>query len=161
MLGNDTRQARHEIAKALAFAAYARPVSAQDVRQVCNVSVQEKVFALTDACAEGQRARALSLLREQLRENSEGALLGMLARQFRNLIIARESLSQRGSEQDISAACGVPLFAARKLVQQARRFELERLVSLVQRLDELDGAIKSGQSAADTGLELFIAQLSA
>ncbi len=161
MLGNDTRQARHEIAKTLAFAAYARPVSAQDVRQVCNVSVQEKVFALTDACAEGQRARALSLLREQLRENSEGALLGMLARQFRNLIIARESLSQRGTEQDISAACGVPLFAARKLVQQARRFKLERLVSLYQRLDELDGAIKSGQSAADTGLELFIAQLSA
>ena len=55
----------------------------------------------------------------------------------------------------------MPLFAARKLVQQARRFELERLVSLYQRLDELDGAIKSGQSAADTGLELFIAQLSA
>lgn len=159
MLGNDTRQARHEIAKALAYAGYARAVSAEDVRLVCNVSVQEKVFALTDACAEGQRARALSLLREQLRENSEAALHAMLARHFRNLVIASETLAGKGTEQDISAACGVPLFAARKLVQQARRFPVERLVRLYQRLDELDAAVKNGQSAADTGLELFIAKL--
>ena len=36
---------------------------------------------------------------------------------------------------------------------------IERLVRLYQQLDNLDAAIKNGSSAADTGLELFIAKI--
>ena len=107
MSGVDTRQAGMEISKLLAYVNWERPVRGSDVEAVCIVTSQQSVFDFVDALSQGNAQRAQKLLHRLLENEEAFSLWGMVVRQFRLLIQAREILDGRGNKDDVARALSV------------------------------------------------------
>ena len=159
MVGVDTRQAGMEIAKLLAYVNWARPVTAQAVEAVCIVTSQQSVFDFVDALANGNGKSAQHLLHRLLESEDEFALWGMVVRQFRLLIQAREILDARGNQNDVARALGVHPFVAEKTTQQAARFSMESLESIYRKLLRIDEGVKTSQLTLDLAMDTLVVEL--
>ena len=159
MVGVDTRQAGMEIAKLLAYVNWARPVTAQDVEAVCIVTSQQSVFDFVDALANGNGKSAQHLLHRLLESDDEFALWGMVVRQFRLLIQAREILDARGNQNDVARALGVHPFVAEKTTQQAARFSIESLEYIYRKLLTIDEGVKTSQITLDLAMDTLVVEL--
>jgi DNA polymerase-3 subunit delta len=159
MVGVDTRQAGMEIAKLLAYVNWARPVSVQDVEAVCIVTSQQSVFDFVDALANGNGKSAQHLLHRLLESEDEFSLWGMVVRQFRLLIQAREILDSRGTQNDVARMLGVHPFVAEKAAQQAARFSIESLEYIYHKLLTIDEGVKTSQITLDLAMDTLVAEL--
>ena len=159
MVGVDTRQAGMEIAKLLAFVNWARPVTVEDVEAVCIVTSQQSVFDFVDALANGNGKSAQHLLHRLLESEDEFSLWGMVVRQFRLLIQAREVLDGNGNKDDVVKALGVHPFVAEKAAQQASRFSIESLESIYHRLLTIDERVKTSQVTLDLAMDTLVVEL--
>jgi len=159
MVGANTRQAGMEIAKLLAYVNWARPVTVQDVEAVCIVTSQQSVFDFVDALANGNGKAAQHLLHRLLESEEEFALWGMVIRQFRLLIQAREILDNRGTQNDVARALGVHPFVAEKAAQQASRFSIESLEYIYRQLLKIDEGAKTSQTTLDLALDTLVVEL--
>jgi DNA polymerase-3 subunit delta len=159
MVGVDTRQAGMEIAKLLAYVNWARPVTSQDVEAVCVVTSQQSVFDFVDALSNGNGKVAQHLLHRLLESGDPFSLWGMVIRQFRLLIQAREILDGRGNKDDVARALGVHPFVAEKTTQQAGRFSVESLEYVYRKLLAIDEGVKTGQVTLDLALDTLVVEL--
>ncbi len=159
MVGVDTRQAGMEIAKLLAYVNWARPVTVQDVEAVCIVTSQQSVFDFVDALANGNGKAAQHLLHRLLETEDEFSLWGMVIRQFRLLIHAREMLDGRGNQNDVARALGVHPFVAEKAAQQAARFSIASLEYIYHKLLTIDEGVKTSQVTLDLALDTLVMEL--
>ncbi len=159
MVGVDTRQAGMEIAKLLAYVNWARPITSQDVEAVCIVTSQQSVFDFVDALANGNGKSAQHLLHRLLENEDAFSLWGMVVRQFRLLIQAREILDNRGNQNDVARALGVHPFVAEKTTQQATRFSIESLESIYHRLLSIDEGVKTSQITLDLAMDTLVVEL--
>jgi len=159
MVGVDTRQAGMEIAKLLAYANWARPVTGQDVEAVCIVTSQQSVFDFVDALANGNGKSAQHLLHRLLEGEDEFSLWGMVVRQFRLLIQAREILDGRGNKDDMARAVRIHPFVAEKAMQQAAHFSIESLEDIYRHLLKIDEGVKTSQVTLDLALDTLVVEL--
>src|SRR5215207_2702947 len=159
MVGVDTRQAGMEIAKLLAYVNWARPINSQDVEAVCIVTSQQSVFDFVDALANGNGKNAQHLLHRLLENEDAFSLWGMVVRQFRLLIQAREILDGRGNKDDVAKALGVHPFVAEKTTGQAARFSIESLESIYRKLLKIDEGVKTSQMTLDLALDTLVVEL--
>ena len=159
MVGVETRQAGMEISKLLAYANWARPVTSQDVEAVCIVTSQQSVFDFVDALSNGNGKSAQYLLHRLLESEDLFSLWGMVVRQFRLLIQAREILDGRGNKDDVARALGVHPFVAEKTTGQAARFSIESLESIYRKLLKIDEGVKTSQLTLDLALDTLVVEL--
>jgi DNA polymerase-3 subunit delta len=159
MVGVDTRQAGMEIAKLLAYVNWARPVIGSDVEAVCIVTSQQSVFDFVDALSNGDGKSAQHLLHRLLETEDPFSLWGMVVRQFRLLIQAREILDGRGNKDDVARALGVHPFVAEKATQQAAHFSMESLEAIYHRLLKIDEGVKTSQITLDLALDTLVVEL--
>src|SRR5512139_286246 len=159
MVGVDTRQAGMEIAKLLAYVNWVRPINSQDVEAVCIVTSQQSVFDFVDALSNGNGKSAQKLLHRLLETEDLFSLWGMVVRQFRLLIQAREILDGRGNKDDVARALGVHPFVAEKTAGQAARFSIESLESIYRQLLKIDEGVKTSQLTLDLALDTLVVEL--
>ena len=159
MVGAETRQAAQEIAKLLAYVNWAQKITLPDVEAVCILTAQQSVFDFVDALAAGNGKRAQSLLHRLLQSEDPFSLWGMVVRQFRLLIQAREILDGRGNKDDVARALGLHPFVAEKTTGQAQRFSIEALEGIFRRLLDIDEAVKTGQSPLELALDVLVMEV--
>lgn len=159
MVGVDTRQAGTEIAKLLAYVNWARPVTSVDVETVCIVTSQQSVFDFVDALSNGNSKSAQHLLHRLLETEDPFSLWGMVVRQFRLLIQAREILDGRGNQNDVARVLGVHPFVAEKTTQQATRFSIESLESIYRELLRIDEGVKTSKITLDLAMDTLVVEL--
>ncbi|HEY2981372.1 MAG TPA: DNA polymerase III subunit delta [Anaerolineales bacterium] len=159
MAGVDTRQASQEIAKLLAYVNWARPVKVGDVEAVSIVTAQESVFDFVDALAMGNGGAAQHLLHRLLESDDPFSVWGMVVRQFRLLLQAREILDARGGKEQVASALGVHPFVAEKTAGQAKRFTLPVLEAIHHKLLGIDEAVKTGQVTLDLAMDMLVVEL--
>jgi len=159
MVGVNTRQAGQEIAKLLAYVNWERQVEVQDVEAVSIVTAQESVFDFVDALAGGDGKSAQHLLHRLLESEEAFSLWGMVVRQFRLLLLAREVLDARGGKNEVARALGVHPFVAEKTTAQARGFTLPVLERIYHKLLEIDEGVKTSQLTLELALDMLIVEL--
>lgn len=157
-IGNDTQMAALEIDKLLTYVDHKRPVEAQDVEELTAQGSQVDVFAMVDALANGNSRQAIGLLHRLLEEQDPLSLFGMITRQFRLLIQARELMDEGRGGQIMTEMHQAP-FVADKLAGQARRFSMAQLEDIYHRLLTVDEAMKTSQMPPDLALDTFVAEL--
>lgn len=158
-VGEDTRIAAQEITKLLTYVNFERPITLVDVEQASIVSAQGSVFDLVDSLGQGDGRKAQRLL-HQLLENEEAfEFWGMVIRQFRLLLQAREILDENGSQLEVQQELGLHEFVAGKVTAQARRFSLPTLEAIYHKLLEIDEGAKTGQITLDTALDALVVEL--
>jgi len=159
MVGEDTRIASQELTKLLTYVNFARPVTLLDVDRVSIVSAQGNVFELVDALGQGDGKKAQRVLHQLLEEEEAFELWGMVIRQFRLLLQARELLDARASIVDVQKALGLHEFVAQKVTNQAKRFPLSALESIYHKLLEIDEGAKTSQVPLDLALDMLVVEL--
>lgn len=117
------------------------------------------IFSLTDALGERNAVKAMQEFQLLTEKSDVMELSGMIHRQFRLLIQAREIIDEGGSVQQIEKELKVLNFVARKLYTQAQRFSMRQLVEIFSRLLDIDEGIKTGGMPGQTAYELLIADL--
>lgn len=156
LVDNDPRLAEKEIEKLLAYVNYRRPVEYDDVEAVTADIGQGDIFAMVDALGSRDGQRAMSMLQRLLEYQDYYSIFGMIVRQFRLLIQARESLDEGKQKADIQRELRLHPYVAEKLLGQARRFALPELERVYRRLLEIDEAVKTSQMPERLALETFV-----
>ncbi len=161
LVGVDTRQAGMEIAKLLAYVNWERQVEVQDVEAVSILTAEESVFDFVDALSSGDGKSAQRLLLRLLESEDPFSLWGMVVRQFRLLLMAREVVEAGGGKNEVKAALEVHPFVAEKTFAQARSFTLPVLERIYHELLEIDAGVKTGQFTLELALDMLTVQLTA
>lgn len=159
-IGNDTLIASLEIDKLLTYVDYQRPVTAEDVRLLTPEVAPISVFDMVDAIGERNIPKAAQLLHRLLETEMPIPLFGMIVRQFRLLILAREVIDQGGRKSKIEQALKVHPFVVEKLEKQASLFDMNQLKEIYHRLLTTDEYMKTGQMDPKIAMEMFVSEMS-
>jgi DNA polymerase-3 subunit delta len=159
-VGNESRLADQEIRKILTYVNFKRPVEPDDVDHLTPFSRQGDIFVMVDALANHKSRDAQAMLHRLLEEQESILIFGMVVRQFRLLLLAREVLDRGGHESDIVHELKISPFVARKLAPQAHHFTQKTLEGIYRRLLELDEAAKTSQIDGDLALDMLVVSLS-
>jgi DNA polymerase-3 subunit delta len=160
VIGEDLRAADSELAKLAAYVNGARPITETDVALLTSYVSEANIFEMVDAIGKRDGATASRLLHRLLDQNDPLQLFGMIIRQFRLLILAREYLNEGGAPKEIGKAIGVHPFVGEKLVGQVKAFSLEQLETIYHFLLETDMGTKTGKVDSVLALDLLIAGVS-
>jgi DNA polymerase-3 subunit delta len=118
---------------------------------------EESIFTFLDACVQGRGRDAMPLL-ERLVTSGTGELqlLAMLQKQMRTIIGARDLLD-RGitDKQDVARRLGIHPYPAGKAMTVARNADVGDLRRRLNRLVELEGAFKTGDSQLKARIGVF------
>jgi DNA polymerase-3 subunit delta len=156
------RALQSEIEKLLAYVNWARTVTAEDVRRMVPSAATADIFRLVDSLGERNARRAMAQLHHLLRSGDRDAMgvFGMVVRQYRLLLQAKEILEQGGTAAEVKSRLGLPGFVAEKISVQSRHYGLGALERIYRRLLSMDTAMKSG-SDIQVVLDVMVAGLTA
>jgi len=160
MIGTDLWTLASEVEKLLLYAT-GRAIEIEDVEEMV-VSVKEvSVFAVVDAVLEGNRGVAMRNLTKVLEgETTVPNLLGLLGRQVRMLLVAKELIQEKVPQGELGARLGInSAYPLRKTLEQAKRFSPQSLRLLHTGLLNTDVAIKTGAQGERLALEFLVAEM--
>jgi DNA polymerase III subunit delta len=158
-VGTDTQRATQEINKLLTYVNFLRPVDDDDVRRLTAQDQQGDIFALVDAIGSRDAQKAQRMLHLLLEESDFMPLFGMIIRQFRLILQAREIIDMGGDTHEVAKLLHQHSFVAQKLSAQSRQFDLAALEMIYHQLLTIDLDMKTGGMAGDLALDMLIAQL--
>ena len=158
MTGEDTRQASQEITKLLTYVDYKHAIELADVEAVSIVTAQGNVFEMVDALGTGNGKKALASLHQLLESEEPFQILGMVVRQFRLLLQAREIMDARGNAQTAAGNWASLHSSPRRSSARREDSSLEALEAIYHRLLELDEDVKTGVMPIETALEMFVVE---
>lgn len=158
-VGADLRLLDNEIEKLITYRRGAT-VTPNDVRDLVAAVQESSVFDFVDSLGKRQTKTALELLHHQLEHGNDILpLFGMIVRQFRLLLQAKD-LAARGMTLDAAnQILHLHPFAMQKMWEQASNFTLTRLEEIYHRLLETDIAIKTGRSEPLVALDVLVVEL--
>jgi DNA polymerase-3 subunit delta len=155
-VAEDQYLADQELHKLLDYVDRGREIAVEEVERLTPFAGQADVFAMVDAVGHKDARRSLQLIHQLLQDHEPAYVFSMLTRQFRLLLQAREALDRR---QDPQEALGVHPFVARKVIEQARNFQLPELEQAFRQLLAIDLAHKRGDAELEVALESYLAAL--
>jgi DNA polymerase III subunit delta len=157
----DPRALTNEISKLLTYVDTARAVDLADVEELTPGGGEAKIFDMVDAIGQRRGPQAIRELHKILEKEEPLYVLGMIVRQFRLILQAKELLEARAGEGEISQALGLHPFPTGKVCAQARNFSLPDLEHVYHRLLDYDTEIKTGKVEPSVALDALIAGLTA
>lgn len=144
-LGPDLRRLSNELEKLLLFAAGKETLTEDDVKALSFISVEETIFPLSDGVCEKQPLKALVALLRLTADGSEpDGLISYTIGEARNLVRARAALSAQKTTLDIAQEFGTKPFVWKKRLAQARKWQDNEVVALLERIAALDLSWKTG-----------------
>jgi DNA polymerase-3 subunit delta len=160
MTGEDTRQATQEITKLLTYVNYSHTISLEEVEDVSIVTARVDVFELVDALGSQNGKLAQRLFHRLMQEKDAFEVFGMVVRQFRLLVMARDVIDGGGTLAEVTEVLGLHPFVAEKAFKQARAFDMDTLDTVYHRLLAMDEAAKTGGMPLEASLDMLIVELS-
>ncbi len=150
------RKLDNELDKLVAYA-MGRHIESSDVELLVAEEEVSAMFKFIDAISAHDGQQAFHLMRGILARGEQPlVILSMLARQCRLMIIAKESAQL--NDDDLSSVLGIGnAWAARKVVQQSRRFTTPQLVQAHTAIMQADLDIKTGRMADIAALDTLVA----
>lgn len=160
LVGEDPRLAAQEIEKLLTYVNFRRPVEPDDVELLTADTAQGDIFGMVDALSARDGRRALGMLHRLLEQQDAFSIFGMVVRQFRLLLLAREVLDRGGNADDVARELKSHPYVARKVSGQANKFSVPELEMVYHRLLDIDDAMKSGKIEGNLALDTFVTAFS-
>ncbi len=160
MTGNDMYQIKSEVDKIISYMGEEKIVTRQMIKDIVFNEVQDKIFDLVTAIAEGNKEAALSYYEDLviLREPPMH-ILYLIVRQYRLLTIIKDMKNERRSDADIAKAAGIPPFAVRRYQGQLTHYNLSELENCLRICIEKEQDIKEGKMGDQLALESLIMEL--
>ena len=154
---HDMEDIEGELMKLIAYKGDETEIKGEDIRAVCTVSLEARVFDLVKAVAEKRPEKAVQIYRTLLSlKESPYMVLSLITRQFR-FILETKLLSEGGMTNDVIAAkLDIRDFAVKEYLRQSKRFPAAVWKEAMRDCLETDLNIKLGKAAEETAVELLI-----
>lgn len=158
--GAELLRLAQEMDKLCLFVGERRRIETEDVVAAVGEARVRGIFELTAQIGRRDMGGALTCLRRLLEAGEEPLqILGMLARQVRLLLKAKELLTESASPAEISRTLGVSMPFLPELIEGAKVSPLAQLERGLARLLKLDGDLKSWRKGQPLHFELAIIDL--
>ena len=156
-VGTDMAKLECELEKLICYTMGRDTITVQDIKAVCSEQLTGKIFAMTEAMAQGKKKQALELYYDllALQEKPMG-ILYMIQRQFHHLLLVKDMKQQGLDKNSMASAIAVPPFAVPKYMAQAERFKKEDLKKLLDYSLTLEEDVKSGRLKEQLAVELLL-----
>ncbi len=159
--GDDMENIRKELEKLLCYTLDRNVITSEDVKEICVPQIQNHIFDMISAIAEGNGKRALGLYYDLLAlREPPMRILSLITRQF-SLLLQVKELAEKGYPQPlIGEKAGLHSFIAGKYMKQASGFKTEFLKRALEDCAETEHAFKSGRIGDRLSVELLIVKYS-
>jgi DNA polymerase III subunit delta len=165
-VGPDVRRLTNEINKLAAASMPSAVISGDLIESLVLHSRELDNFEIARYLVEGQRSKAIAALIRVLDDGVEPLqLLGLIAYNYRNLLIAKDMMSRGADRREVTNAIRMPQSRHVPFLAAARRTDLESLSRAIRRVAKADLDIKTSKGgSAPTGarlqLEMLVCELS-
>lgn len=138
------------------YAGRGKRITMEDVRACVPPSTEHTVFAILDRLVAGNRKAAVSALFSLLQDGADTSmgLASFFDGQLKQMLLARQMLDQRKSEQAIVQALGGSPYAAKMAVQKAKKCTREQIVAAMEAFTDVDYLQKTGAMKDDDAMLL-------
>lgn len=148
-----------EIAKISAFSS-ADAICKSDIDAVTEPVIDAVVFQMTNLMGEGKYGSALEKLSQLLKMQEKPiSILGAVGKHFRQIATARTLLEGGKSPSDLASLYGISEYAARRIMETARRFSSGFCAKAAEQILETDYGMKTSLDQPERLLELLILEL--
>ena len=155
--GTDMELITQELEKLLCYTMEKDVIEATDVEAICANQINGKIFDMVDAIGRKEQKKALDLYYDLLMlKEPVMRILYLVTRHFQILMQLRDMTGKGFDNKQMAAKAGVPEFAVRKYLGQAKSFSLTQLEEIVRASVQTDENIKTGQMADQLAVELLI-----
>ncbi|HIW58924.1 MAG TPA: DNA polymerase III subunit delta [Candidatus Anaerobutyricum avicola] len=160
-VGDDMFQIKNETDKLISYVGERKEIRREDIEQITSGEVQNKIFELVAAIAEGKKRQALAYYDDLiLLKEPPMRILFLIVRQYRILLLISNMRSLRKPDKDIAQAAGIPAFAIRKNAAQLGGYTVPILEHCIASCIQVEEEIKTGRISDQIGLETLIVGLS-
>lgn len=155
--GTDMGNLKMELDKLIDYTYGRDVVTAQDIDAICTTQIANRIFDMVRAVAEKNQKRALNLYYDLLTlREPPMRILFLLARQFRQLLLAKQFSDSGLPQKEIASKLGVPVFALRNINACARAYSVAELEQAMADFAETEEAVKTGRLDDRLSVELLI-----
>lgn len=159
--GTDMGNIDRELEKLLCYTLERDVITAEDVTAVTTEQAANKIFDMVNAIAEHRQKRALDFYYDLLAlKEPPMRILYLITRQFQILMNVRDMSAKGMDASSIAKYAGIPPFAVKRNVSQARGFSAAQLKQALREGAELEEAVKTGRLEDRLAVELFIMKYS-
>lgn len=155
--GTDMENIDKELEKLICYTLGRNQITAEDVEAVVTEQTTNKIFEMVNAVAEHNQRKALDLYYDLLAlKEAPMRIFFLINRQFQILFQIREMAARGMDSQTMAKIAGIPPFAVKRHVAQAKGFAAAQLKQSLQDGAELEEAVKTGRMNDRMAVELFL-----
>ncbi len=159
--GTDMGNIDRELEKLICYTMGRPVIEAADVEAIATEQTQNKIFEMVNAIAEHNQRKALDFYYDLLTlKEPSMRIMYLISRQFQILLNVKD-MSARGMDQaSMAKIAGIPPFAVRRNVSQAKGFSMEQLKQALRDGVDLEEAVKTGRMNDQMAVEIFLMKYS-
>ena len=159
--GTDMGNIDRELEKLICYTMGRPVIEAADVEAIATEQTQNKIFEMVNAIAEHNQRKALDLYYDLLTlKEPSMRIMYLISRQFQILLNVKD-MSARGMDQaSMAKIAGIPPFAVRRNISQAKGFSMEQLKQALRDGVDLEEAVKTGRMNDQMAVEIFLMKYS-
>lgn len=156
-VGKNLYNVKNELNKLMMYKLESKEIKNIDIDKIVVKSIEEEIFALTDAVIFKNTELALNLLDNFLKKDYEEIqIIMLLAGQFRFLFQVKRLLNKGKSEIEIGKILEVNPYRVKFTIKKLYSYTERMLLDYIQKLAKIDHDIKLGLINKKLALELFI-----
>ena len=159
--GTDMGNLRMELEKLISYTEGKDIVTAEDIEEICTTQTTNRIFDMVRAVTEKNQKRALDLYYDLLTlKEPPMRILFLLAKQYRQLLQAKQFAAAGLAQTEIASKLGVPAFVVRNISTCARAYTVSELEQAVADFVDAEEAVKTGRLEDKLSVELLIIKYS-
>jgi DNA polymerase-3 subunit delta len=131
------------------------------VEAITTEQTTNKIFEMVNAIVEHNQRKALDLYYDLLAlKEPPMRIMFLISRQFQILMNIRDMATKGLDQQTMALKAGIPPFAVKRNITQAKGFSMEQLKQALRDGVELEEAVKTGRMNDQMAVEIFIMKYS-
>ncbi|MBR3397657.1 MAG: DNA polymerase III subunit delta [Lachnospiraceae bacterium] len=159
--GNDLSYINNEVDKLVSYTEGREEITAEDIQAVCSPVIENKIFELVSATAEGDRKKALEKYDDLLvLKEPPMRILYLIAKQFDRLMNIRELQEKGLGQAAIADQLKIKPYAVKMSMPAVRRYSLAELREAVEEMVRYETDVKTGMLDERLSVELIILKYS-
>jgi DNA polymerase III subunit delta len=160
LVGEDARRITTEVEKLAVAALPDKFITEELIEKLVPNSREISNFDLTDRLLEGNRSKALQVLKKILDDGAEPLMIiGLIANNFHRLFLAKELMNQGVERREVARIMKLPPFKQEEFLATARRADANKLSRIMRRIAEADLAVKTSKATPRMQIEMLVCEL--
>lgn len=152
--------ADNETEKLISYALNEESITEEMVRAICTPSIEDHIFNLVEAVADGKRDLVLKYYYELLAlREAPLKILALAGKEFERLSVTKKMVGRCAGDADIVSALALNPRILWKYKKNCLRFSAKSLNDAVKDAVETEKAIKSGKLSDRMGTELYLMKM--